>query len=119
MATVLEECSTEEYRPVVRFLWAKGLNAKDIHTRKEMFRVYGGKCLSRKAVHNWTEKRGKHLADDERVETEVRRWLKQQSETSMLLVLGASASMLVGDISRNINVFPGSNITCFTFYIHL
>jgi hypothetical protein len=33
------------------FLWAKGLEAKDIH--KEMFPVYGGKCLSRKAVHNW------------------------------------------------------------------
>jgi hypothetical protein len=33
------------------FLCAKGLNAKDIH--KEMFPVYGGKCLSRKAVHNW------------------------------------------------------------------
>jgi hypothetical protein len=36
------------------FLCAKGLNAKDIH--KEMFPVYGGKCLSRKAVHNWVEK---------------------------------------------------------------
>jgi hypothetical protein len=31
MATVHEECSTEEQRSVVRFLWAKGLNAKDIH----------------------------------------------------------------------------------------
>jgi hypothetical protein len=35
-------------------LWAKGLNAKDIH--KEMFPVYGGKCLSLTAVHNWVEK---------------------------------------------------------------
>jgi hypothetical protein len=35
-------------------LWAKGLNAKDIH--KEMFPAYGGKCLLRKAVHNWVEK---------------------------------------------------------------
>jgi hypothetical protein len=26
-------------------------NAKDIH--KEVLPVYGGKCLSRKAVHNW------------------------------------------------------------------
>jgi hypothetical protein len=50
MATVLE-CTTEEQYSVVRFLWVKGLNAKDIH--KEMFPVYGGKCLSRKAVHNW------------------------------------------------------------------
>jgi hypothetical protein len=36
------------YRCVVRFLWAKGLKSKDIH--KEMFTVYGGKCLSVKRL---------------------------------------------------------------------
>jgi hypothetical protein len=46
MATMLGVYSTEEQR----FLWAKGFNAKDNHT--EMFLLYGGKCLSRKAVHN-------------------------------------------------------------------
>jgi hypothetical protein len=51
MATVLEECATEEQRSNVRFLWAKGFNAKDIH--KELLPVYGGKCMSRKAVHNF------------------------------------------------------------------
>jgi hypothetical protein len=50
MATVLEECIPEEQRSIVRFPWTKGFNAKDI--RKEMFPVYGGKRLSRKAVHN-------------------------------------------------------------------
>jgi hypothetical protein len=50
MATVLEEYNTEEQRSVMPFLWAEGLNAKDIH--KETFPVCGGKCLSRKAVHN-------------------------------------------------------------------
>jgi hypothetical protein len=38
----------------VCFLWAKGLNAKDMH--KEIFPVYGGKCLLCKAVRNWVEK---------------------------------------------------------------
>jgi hypothetical protein len=52
MTTMLEECITEELLSVVRFfLWAKGLNAKDIH--KELFSVYGGKYLSPKAVHSW------------------------------------------------------------------
>jgi hypothetical protein len=60
----------------VRFLWAKGRNPKDIH--KEIFPVYGGKCLSLKAVHNWVEKRGKRFADDEEVTTEVWEWLRQQ-----------------------------------------
>jgi hypothetical protein len=36
-------------------LWAKGLSAK-IFIKKYMFPVYGGKCLSRKVVHNWVKK---------------------------------------------------------------
>jgi hypothetical protein len=51
MVTEPDESTTEEQRSVMLFLWAKGLNAKDIH--EEMFPVYVGKCLSRKAVHNW------------------------------------------------------------------
>jgi hypothetical protein len=30
MATVLEECATEEQRSVVSFLWARGVNAQEI-----------------------------------------------------------------------------------------
>jgi hypothetical protein len=49
---VLEDCTIGEQRSVVRFiLWAKKLNAKDIC--KEMFPVYVGKNLSRKAVPPW------------------------------------------------------------------
>jgi hypothetical protein len=36
MTTVPEECTTDEQRAVVRFLWAKGLNVY-----KEIFPVYG------------------------------------------------------------------------------
>jgi hypothetical protein len=54
----------------VHFLWAKELSAKDIH--KAVFHVYGGKCLSRKAVHSWVEKfsQGRSKVSDD--ETEVR-----------------------------------------------
>jgi hypothetical protein len=45
-----------------------------------MFPVYGGKCLSRKELHNCVEKRGKRFADDEQVKTEMRKWLRQQSK---------------------------------------
>jgi hypothetical protein len=48
MTTVLEECTIEEQRSVVRYWWPKGFTAKDIP--KEMFPVYGGKSLSGKAV---------------------------------------------------------------------
>jgi hypothetical protein len=82
MATVLQECAIEEQRSVMRFLWSKGLNAKDIH--KEMFAVYGGKCSSCKAFHNWVEKHVRIFADDEVVATGLRKWLRQKSETFML-----------------------------------
>jgi hypothetical protein len=59
-------------------LWTKCISVKNIH--KKIFPVYGGKCLPRKAVHSWVEKRCKHFADDEEFETEVWKWLKQQSE---------------------------------------
>jgi hypothetical protein len=78
MAKVLEECNAEEQPSFVRFLWTKEPNAKDVH--KEMFPLYGVKCLSRKAAHSWAEKHGKLFADDEEVETELRNWLRQQSE---------------------------------------
>jgi hypothetical protein len=80
MTTVLKVCTTEEQRSVVRFLWAIGLNAKDIH--KEMFSVYGGKCLLGKAVHNWVEKL--RFADDEEVETDMRKRLRNSRKISML-----------------------------------
>jgi hypothetical protein len=34
MATMLEECTKGKQRYVVRYLWAKGLNAKHIHKEK-------------------------------------------------------------------------------------
>jgi hypothetical protein len=63
----------------VRFSFVGERNqCKDILA--EMLPVYGGKCLSRKAVHNWFEKRGKSFADDKEFETEMRKWLRQQSK---------------------------------------
>jgi hypothetical protein len=50
ITTVLEVCTTEWQHSVVSFLWAKVLNAKDIH--KEMFFVCRWKCLSPKTVSN-------------------------------------------------------------------
>jgi hypothetical protein len=70
MVTTLVWCTAKEQRSVVLSLWAKGLNAKDIH--KEMFPVCGGKCLSCKAVHNWVKKHGRCFHDDGEVETELR-----------------------------------------------
>ena len=61
----MNTCTTIEQRGVVRFLWAKNMEAKDIH--KEMLAMYGGHCLSRQAVHNWVQKfsEGRTSIEDE------------------------------------------------------
>jgi hypothetical protein len=81
MASVLEGCTTEQLGSALGFLWAKWLNAKDIH--KEMFQVYGEKCSSGKVVQNWVEKFSQGRSKDadnarpgaEVAETTVRRLL--------------------------------------------
>jgi hypothetical protein len=87
-----------------------------------MLPVYDGKYLSRKAVYNW-------VANVSSMTKKLKRrcgsgWDNAQ-KTSMLRVSthwqsdGTSVSILVEDMSRNEGFFPGWNITCFTFYIHL
>jgi hypothetical protein len=104
------------------FLWPKCLNAKDIHGK--MLPVYGGKCLSRKTVHNSVEKFSQGLSKvvdyvqpgAEVAETTVKR----------LLCCGfRRTGKVMGQvyhcwwrICREM-FFPGSKITRFTFYIHL
>jgi hypothetical protein len=50
-ATVFQKYTTKEQFSVVRFLWAKGLNAKDIN--KELFPVYGGNCRLKRLTTEW------------------------------------------------------------------
>jgi hypothetical protein len=120
MATVLEGAYRRVSFCCAFVLCAKALNAKNIH--KERFPVYGGKCLSRK----WgSQMGGKRFADDEEVETEVRKWLRQQSKD--LYATGFDALVKLRDTCINIGgryvekstFLPGSNITYFTFYINL
>jgi hypothetical protein len=118
MATVLQEYTSEERSSAVCFLWAKGLNAKDIH--KEICPVYGGKCFSCKVVHSLVEKfsqgRSK-VADDVRPGAEV-------AETTVCGFRRTGKAMgqvylIRWRICREINVFPDSHVRCFTFYFHL
>jgi hypothetical protein len=55
---------------------AKGLNAKDIH--KEMFPLYGGSVCR----VNRFNLGGKPFTDDEEVETDERKLLRQQSKNA-------------------------------------
>jgi hypothetical protein len=106
MSIVLAEYTAEDQRSfVLFFLWAKVLNAKDIH--KEMTPVYGGKCDFQLSSPLKKYLGGKYFADDEEVETEVRNWMRRLSKDfcaagfDALVKRWASVSMLAEDMSRN------------------
>jgi hypothetical protein len=77
MVTVLEECIIEEQSSVVFFSGQK--NSMQRILTKKCFPFMVGSVLWREAFHNRIEEHGKRFADDEEVETEVRKWLRQQS----------------------------------------
>jgi hypothetical protein len=122
MATALEECATGEQRSVVRLLWAKGLNAKDIHNKFFLFMV-GSVCH----VKRFTTGLRNSLKDvqmSQMMPNQVQKWLRQQSED--FYAAGFDTLVLMGHvhqcwwrICRETNVFSVINIICFTFYIHL
>jgi hypothetical protein len=75
MATVFEVCTTEEKCSVVRFICGQ----KDSMQRKlikNYFLFTVGSLCRVKRFHFG----GKRSADNEKVETEVRKWLRQQSK---------------------------------------
>ena len=53
MAAKLVNCTTEEQRSVIRFLWAEGVPRAQIHLR--MCAQYGDKVFSRRIVYEWIE----------------------------------------------------------------
>jgi hypothetical protein len=73
MATVLEESHTEEQRSDMRFCGQKD-------SMQEWFPFTVGSVCRVKQFTTEVDKRGKRFADDEEVETEVRKWMKQQSK---------------------------------------
>jgi hypothetical protein len=77
---------------------------------KKYFLFTVGSVLSRKAVHNWIQKSGKLFADDEEVEREVRKWVRNQSKA--FYIAGFDALVKQWDmyrcwwrICREINVY--------------
>jgi hypothetical protein len=54
MAAPLGDCTIEEQRAVVRFLWAEGVKSADIHRR--MLAQYGTRTMHQRNIYEWTER---------------------------------------------------------------
>jgi hypothetical protein len=112
----------EEQRPIVRFC-SKRTQCKGIY--KDMFPVYRGSVCRVKRFTTGSRNLSKMLGSP--------RWWNggaELAETTVKILLccgfwrsgkamGQLVLVLVEDMPRNKCFFPCSNITCFTFYIHL
>ena len=54
MDAPLQDCTIEEQRAVVRFLWAEGVKPVGIHRR--MLAQYGQSTMSQRKVYDWVER---------------------------------------------------------------
>ena len=61
----LQNCTIEEQRDVVRFLWAEGVKPVEIHHR--VLAQYGRSTMSQRNVYEWVErfKSGRTRVTDE------------------------------------------------------
>jgi hypothetical protein len=75
MATVPEECTTEEQRSFVSFFYGQKDSKQRISINKYFMLTVGIVCRVK-----WFTTGSKIFADDEEVEREVRKWLRQQSK---------------------------------------
>ena len=54
MNAPLAQCTREEQRAVVQFLWSEGSSGAETH--KRLLAQYGDNALSKRTVHEWIEK---------------------------------------------------------------
>jgi len=54
MGAPLQDCTIEEQRGVVRFLWTEGV--KSLEIRRRMLAQYGQSTMSQRKVYEWIER---------------------------------------------------------------
>jgi hypothetical protein len=59
MAAPLENCTREDQRSVIRFLWPEGVKPREIHRR--MIHQYGGSCMNEKKVYQAINRMATHI----------------------------------------------------------
>jgi hypothetical protein len=123
MQTVLGEYTTGQQRSVVHFFFVgKKDSMQRIFIKKRFLFTVGSVCrVKRFTVGSMNSL--KDFRKSQIIRDQVRKWLRQQSKDFGSRRTGKAMGHVYQcwwRVCREINVFfPSSNITCFTFYIHL
>ena len=108
MAAKLINCTKEEQRSVICFLWAEGVPGAQIHLR--MCAEYGDKVLSRGIVYEWIEMfENDHtsVTDAERSGRPATATTKRNEERTMELI-HENRRITVEEVAGRLNVSVGS-----------
>ena len=54
MDALFQDCTIEEQRGIVRFLWAEGVKPVEIHRR--MLAQYGQSTMNQRKIYEWVER---------------------------------------------------------------
>jgi hypothetical protein len=77
MDAPLQDCTIEEQRGVVRFVWAEGVKPVEIH--RLMLAQYGQSTIRQRKVYEWVERlrSGRRFTSDEEAKKAVHTWLRK------------------------------------------
>ena len=108
MAAKLINCTKEEQRSVIRFLWAEGVPGAQIHLR--MCGLYGYKVLSRRIIYEWNEifENGRtSVTDAERSGRQATATTTRNEERTLELIR-ENRRITVEEVAGSLNVSVGS-----------
>ena len=114
MAAILINCTKEEQRSVIRFLWAEGVPGTQIHLR--MCAQYWDKVLPRRIVYEWIEmfeNERKSVTDAERSGRPATATTTRNEERTLELIR-ENRRITVEEVAGRLNVtMRKSDVICF------
>ena len=108
MDAPLAQCTREEQRAVVRFLWSEGSSGTKIHQR--LLAQYGDNALSKTTVYEWIEKfktgrtSVKHAEGAERPSTSTSEEKIEQAQQMIL----ANRRITIDEVAQSLQISFGS-----------
>ena len=108
MAAKLINCTKEEQRLVIRFLWAEGVLGAQIYLR--MCAEYGDKVLSRRIVYEWIEmfENGRTSVTDAERSGHPATATTTRNEERTLELISVNRRITVEEVAGRLNVSAGS-----------
>jgi len=104
----LQQCTKQEQRSVVRFLFSEGVKPIEIHCRMRI--QYGDRCMSRTQVYEWTEKfkNGVTSVEDSRRPGPAFTAVKEDNIAAMKNVIRENRRITVVEVASLLDISVGS-----------